>query len=94
MERGISDYYLYRIPIATKLANGGGLYGDVFYNQMPIYPYLTALMVLLTGTDNETLLRVAIKFPQIVGDSIIPIFIYKICLVRNHDPYQRWPIRK
>ncbi|MCE7736386.1 MAG: glycosyltransferase family 39 protein [Candidatus Heimdallarchaeota archaeon] len=72
------DYTEFRIPIAQGLYNGGALYNDVNYNHMPIYPYLTWLMVSLVGFENEFLTSLAIKLPQIVADSLIPLVIYRI----------------
>lgn len=78
------DYYDYRLPVAISLAEGGGLYDDVHYNHMPIYPYISALAILLVGTENETLTAIAIKLPIAIADSLIPIIIYKIGIRLNY----------
>ena len=77
------DYQDYRLPVAIGLAKGGGLYNDVHYNQMPIYPFITALMVVLVGTNSEIITGIAIKLPLAVADACLPIIIYKIGLRLN-----------
>jgi hypothetical protein len=77
------DYHDFRLPVAIGLAKGGGLYNDVHYNQMPIYPYITALMVMLVGTNNLIFTGIAIKLPLAVADACVPIIIYKIGLRLN-----------
>ena len=77
------DYHDYRLPVAIGLAIGGGLYNDVHYNQMPIYPFITALMVVLVGTNNVIITGIAIKLPLAVADACVPIIIYKIGLRLN-----------
>ena len=72
------DYPNYRIPIALGLANGKGLYNEIHYNQMPLYPYLSAIMILMVGTENDLIMAMAIKFPQALADAIIPYFLYEI----------------
>ncbi|MHA2252845.1 MAG: glycosyltransferase 87 family protein [Candidatus Kariarchaeaceae archaeon] len=75
-----ADYKQYRIPVATGLLDGKGLYSEIAYNQMPVYPYISAFMLFLVGTSNSTLTRMAIKFPQVLADACIPFVLYKISL--------------
>ncbi len=70
------DYINYRIPISHGIVNGSGLYSDLKYNQMPVYPYLSALMYFLFGDQNDILTAVILRFPITVADSIIPIVLY------------------
>ncbi|OLS21771.1 MAG: hypothetical protein HeimC2_32300 [Candidatus Heimdallarchaeota archaeon LC_2] len=72
------DYRVFRIPVAQGLLEGGALYNDVHYNHMPIYPYLTWLMVSIVGFENPFITSLAIKLPQTVADSLIPFVIFKI----------------
>jgi hypothetical protein len=72
------DYEKYRLPIAMGLSQGKGLYNGIHYNQMPIYPYLTGIMILLVGTESEILTPLAIKLPQVIADSFVPYFLYRI----------------
>ncbi|MHA2248841.1 MAG: hypothetical protein ACXAD7_00700 [Candidatus Kariarchaeaceae archaeon] len=75
-----ADYRQHRIPVATALLDGEGLYSEIIYNQMPIYPYISAAMLYLVGTSNSRLTQMAIKFPQVLADACIPYVIYKISL--------------
>jgi 4-amino-4-deoxy-L-arabinose transferase-like glycosyltransferase len=45
---------------------------------MPIYPYMTALMVTIVGTENKYITAMAIKFPLVIADFILCLFIYKV----------------
>lgn len=82
--KGSGDYYIYRLPVAIGLSEGDGLYNDVHYNNMPIYPYITALAILIVGTENTTLTAVALKLPLAIADSFIPLLIYKIGIQIDH----------
>ncbi|MHA2276600.1 MAG: hypothetical protein ACXAC2_12565 [Candidatus Kariarchaeaceae archaeon] len=77
------DYVKYRIPISKELNNGSGLYSDINYNQMPLYPYLSALMYFIFGNQNDVLTAVLLRFPITVADSIIPIVIYQLGIKLN-----------
>jgi hypothetical protein len=72
------DYENYRVPVANGLVSGKGLYSEIDYNQMPVYPYLSAFMLLLVGTQHASLMAIAIKFPQVVADSLIPVMLYQL----------------
>ncbi|MHA2029541.1 MAG: hypothetical protein ACW99Q_09130 [Candidatus Kariarchaeaceae archaeon] len=72
------DYVEFRLPIAERIANGEGLYSDIDYNQMPIYPYVTAFMVILVGTKYDILTAMAIKLPLVIADFFLCLFIYKV----------------
>lgn len=72
------DYVVFRLPIAQELAEGKGLYSDVVYDQMPIYPYITALAILIVGTENKVLTAMAIKLPLAVADALIPVVLYRL----------------
>ncbi|MHA2172260.1 MAG: hypothetical protein ACXAB7_20495 [Candidatus Kariarchaeaceae archaeon] len=72
------DYENYRVPVANGLVSGKGLYSEIDYNQMPVYPYLSAFMLLLVGTQHASLMAIAIKFPQVVVDSLIPVMLYQL----------------
>jgi 4-amino-4-deoxy-L-arabinose transferase-like glycosyltransferase len=79
------DYPRHRLPLAEGIAEGKGLYSDLPYNQMPIYPYLSAFMYLLIGDQNEVITAMAIKFPQALADAIIPVYLYKIGKLLQRD---------
>jgi 4-amino-4-deoxy-L-arabinose transferase-like glycosyltransferase len=72
------DYNTFRLPIARGLANGEGLYKDVDSNQMPIYPYLNALVVWIFGPEDDALTAVLIKLPAVIGDTILAVLIFVI----------------
>ena len=82
--KGSGDYFLYRLPVAIGLSEGGSLYNDIHYNHMPIYPYITALAILIVGIENPTLTAIALKLPIAIFDSFIPFLIYKIGIQINH----------
>lgn len=69
------DYVGYRLPIAQCISEGNWLYCDCSYNHTPFYPYLSALMNLLSG-GNALLQSVLITFPLALGDALVPIAIY------------------
>lgn len=77
------DYRKFVLPVTIGLAKGGGLYNNVHYDQMPIYPFIAALMVMLVGTNNEIITGIAIKLPLAVADACVSIIIYKIGLRLN-----------
>ena len=75
------DYTIFRLPVAEGLASGNGLYNDPLnYPHMPIYPYISALMLLIFDTNNPTLTGFIIKLPLVVADAFIPVVIYKLSL--------------
>ena len=78
--RGYIDYWEFRLPIARGLAEGGLLYRDVPYNHMPIYPYLSAIMYLISPND-PVLTSAFIRFPMVVFDSLVPLGI--VILMRS-----------
>ncbi len=69
------DYVGYRLPIAECISSGQWLYCDCSYNHTPFYPYLSALMNLLSG-GNALLQSVLITLPLALGDALVPIAIY------------------
>ncbi|MCH8907521.1 MAG: hypothetical protein IH840_10565 [Candidatus Heimdallarchaeota archaeon] len=73
-----TDYNRFRVPLARGLAEGGGLYNEVEYDQIPIYPYITAMMVLFLGTESQILTAIAIKLPIAIADGFVLIVLYKI----------------
>lgn len=69
-----TDYAEYRLPIAKALASGRFLYLDVYYDHMPVYPYLSAFMYWLSPKD-PIIVSVFIRFPMVLFDSLVPLAI-------------------
>ncbi len=73
------DYVGYRLPIAECISSGQWLYCDCSYNHTPFYPYLSALMNLLSG-GIPLLQSVLITLPLAIGDALVPIALYMFLL--------------
>ncbi|MEM9327377.1 MAG: glycosyltransferase 87 family protein [Bacteroidota bacterium] len=74
------DYVGYRLPIAECLTSGQWLYCDCNYNHTPFYPYLSALMNLMSG-GIPWLQTVLITLPLAIGDALVALVFY-VLLVR------------
>lgn len=78
--QGYTDYADFRLPIARSLAEGELLYRDVPYNHMPVYPYLSAFMYLISP-DDPVITSAFIRFPMVLFDSLVPLGI--VMLMRS-----------
>ncbi|MHA1910422.1 MAG: glycosyltransferase 87 family protein [Candidatus Kariarchaeaceae archaeon] len=79
------DYQHFRLPIAKRIASGEPPYVPItseslsVNNHMPIYPYIAALMYLLSfPLDSATFTAFMIKLPLAIADGLIPIVLFQI----------------
>lgn len=79
------DFNTFRLPIAQGIVAGNDIYNDLGYNQMPIYPYLTALILLVVGTKYNLLTAVALTFPIAVADYVICLLLYRIGKMKDKE---------
>jgi 4-amino-4-deoxy-L-arabinose transferase-like glycosyltransferase len=79
------DFNTFRLPIAQGIIAGNDIYNDLSYNQMPIYPYLTALILLIVGTKYNLLTAVALTLPIAIADYVICVLLYRIGIMKGKE---------
>lgn len=71
----VVDFTYYRLPIAQCILDEGWLYCDCKYNHTPMYPYISAAMLWLSG-GHEFLQVFLINLPLAFGDMLVPVVIF------------------
>jgi uncharacterized membrane protein len=83
------DYAEFRLPIAKALAEGELLYRDYPYNHMPIYPYISGFMYLISPKE-PVILSMFIRLPMTIADSLVPFAIYLLMKSMNQAKIGQW----
>lgn len=71
------DFQGFRLPIAQCINSDFWLYCECTYNHTPFYPYLSAIMYWIAGS-NAFLQVFLINLPLGLGDALVPVIIFKL----------------